>query len=389
MSTMIIGAVCLFGAFLYANADPELINAQVIFRHGDRTPMFFSKSNPYTNDDWKAPPGSLTREGVQQQYKTGLKLKSRYIDKYRLVSKDYNPYEVLVRAAMDDRCMMSATANLAGFYSGSETLEGWPFNWMPIPVHTGSFPDRVFEPGQACPLLKAIRAVKEEHETFKEFALEHESLLDEFVQNTGESWKLMREINGFLDTQICRLAHNLSLPDWLTPEKLMEGRMATNRHYDYIWGHNLDGNSDDKIVRLRAGPIMEVLTSNFTEASKYKYYVYSAHDSSLLAIMSALGKNTQYEILGNHWPQYASTIVFELWKMDEGDLRVKMLFSANADDKFHDFSSAIDGCPEREMCPAKTIIARTRKYIPKNIEMECALKTKTKASMHKEKLESS
>ncbi|CAJ0918820.1 unnamed protein product, partial [Mesorhabditis belari] len=364
-----------FSVFLRETlADPELLNVQVIFRHGARTPIRRFKAI-VPGEYEKKPIGALTTRGLRQQYETGLKLKSRYIDKYRLVSKSFNQYETLVLSAMDDRCLQSAVANMAGFYSNPELGEDWPFNWMPVPIHTGTYPDRIFEPGQGCPRYTQTKDERAQLPAFKEFEEKYQEIITDFVANTGEKWRNLLELNPFVDAMICAKEQNLTFPDWLTLERLTEARWAINKYFDYQWGHELNGERNELVVALRAGPMLKALISNFTQNSTHKYTAYSAHDSTLLAVLTALGKRTQYDILENDWPDYAATMVFELWKMDDGQLRVKFLYSYNSvDPKFHDFTNTIDGCPDEGMCPVKNIITSLKKFIPKNMDMACAVK---------------
>ncbi len=75
-------------------AAPELIWASVLIRHGDRTPITKLKNCAY---DWKPGLGELTPKGMMQEFSLGRKLRKRYVDKFKILSPNFNINEPLAK----------------------------------------------------------------------------------------------------------------------------------------------------------------------------------------------------------------------------------------------------------------------------------------------------
>ena len=105
--------------------------------------MFNYPTSPYGDDFWSpGPGGELTAIGMDEHIKLGQKLKQRYVVENNLVSHRYKSREIYIRTTYFNRTIVSAMANMAGFYF-AEGLAGidypyhwqWPTFWTPIPIH--------------------------------------------------------------------------------------------------------------------------------------------------------------------------------------------------------------------------------------------------------------
>ncbi|GMS90741.1 hypothetical protein PENTCL1PPCAC_12916, partial [Pristionchus entomophagus] len=118
----------------------QLVFVQTLYRHGDRTPVGTYPTDPYQKKFWDVPWGELTKTGMHQQFLQGQRLKRLYVDKERFLSVKYSRYETKIRSSDSARCLQSAAAQMAVFYSGSHThptdLPDWPSNWTPQPIET-------------------------------------------------------------------------------------------------------------------------------------------------------------------------------------------------------------------------------------------------------------
>ncbi|KAF6039833.1 hypothetical protein EB796_001869 [Bugula neritina] len=119
-------------------SSSSLIVANVLFRHGDRSPTAPLPKNQYSNESyWPFGWGELTNTGREQQYRLGLFLRQRYDS---VIDDVFNYKNIEVRSSDVDRCLVSAYSNLAGLFSSnnSETEDlklPW-MTWQPLPVHT-------------------------------------------------------------------------------------------------------------------------------------------------------------------------------------------------------------------------------------------------------------
>ena len=89
----------------------ELIN------HGARSPHKGLDSNfkDFSNHTWIGQ-NELTGVGLRQSFLIGYRDKLRYIEEKELISKEYDPREILVHASENNRTLMSANALLHGLY---------------------------------------------------------------------------------------------------------------------------------------------------------------------------------------------------------------------------------------------------------------------------------
>ncbi|GMR38969.1 hypothetical protein PMAYCL1PPCAC_09164, partial [Pristionchus mayeri] len=131
-------------------ADPnfELIFANSLWRHGDRSPTApVPGRSEFTEDDRTfggGGYGQLSPEGMKQHFNLGRKIRKRYVDTHKMLSSANNAKEIYVRSTDHNRTRISAYANMAGMYSGfgvsgqnfPDDVPNWPTNYVPIPVHT-------------------------------------------------------------------------------------------------------------------------------------------------------------------------------------------------------------------------------------------------------------
>ena len=89
----------------------ELIN------HGARSPHKGLDSNfkDFSNHTWIGQ-NELTGVGLRQSFLIGYRDRLRYIEEKELISKEYDPREILVYASENNRTLMSANALLHGLY---------------------------------------------------------------------------------------------------------------------------------------------------------------------------------------------------------------------------------------------------------------------------------
>uniref|UniRef100_A0A0K0G427 Fructose-2,6-bisphosphatase n=1 Tax=Strongyloides venezuelensis TaxID=75913 RepID=A0A0K0G427_STRVS len=92
-----------------------------------------------------------------------------------------------------------------------------------------------------------------------------------------------------------------------------------------------------------------------------KYYVFSAHDSTLSALLRTLG--AKQKLLGSRQPDYSAVLSFELWIDNNDNYSISLQYSDNADKPFRDITELISDCIEiNNMCTLDRFIERSEKY---------------------------
>ena len=123
--------------FLINFQETKLELVQIVFRHGDRTPVLTYPNDPYQESFWKdyGGFGQLTQKGMLQHYNYGKYLRERYSN---FLNQTYNRENVFAISTDYDRTLMSAYSLLSSLYEPSG-FQLWNKNvtWQPIPVHIG------------------------------------------------------------------------------------------------------------------------------------------------------------------------------------------------------------------------------------------------------------
>ncbi|KAM9633430.1 testicular acid phosphatase [Trichechus inunguis] len=291
-----------------ALAEGPLVFVALVFRHGDRAPLASYPTDPHKEAAptlWPRGLGQLTREGVRQQLELGRFLRSRY---KTFLSPEYWREEVYIRSTDFDRTLESAQANLAGLFP--EAAPGTPeSSWRPIPVHTVPVTeDKLLRfPMRSCPRYQELlRETKE--------AAEYQAALEgwtDFLTRLGNSTGLslvgepLRRAWKVLDTLFCQRAHGLPLPSWASPDVL---QTLTQISALDIGAHVGPPRAAEK-AQLTGGILLDAILANFSRVQHLglplKMVIYSAHDSTLLALQGALG------LYDGHTPPYAACLGFE------------------------------------------------------------------------------
>ncbi|CAB0018563.1 unnamed protein product [Nesidiocoris tenuis] len=138
----VVGLAVLLGAFFVAYgasdgpttpAPATLKLLHIIFRHGDRTPVYSYANDPYRDHQWEGGKGALTNKGKAEIYELGQIMRIRYGN---FLNEAYDPEEIYMESSYAPRCQMSAQMFLAAMYP-PKGRQIWNLNllWQPIPAN--------------------------------------------------------------------------------------------------------------------------------------------------------------------------------------------------------------------------------------------------------------
>lgn len=325
--------------FSGAYAEEKLIFTATIIRHGDRTPFAEIKSTKITYK-WPLGTGELTPIGMHQEFMLGGEMRARYVEKYKLLPPVYQNNTVYVLSTDFNRTITSAVCLLAGLYPPGtgpvmqDENPALPFAYQPIPVRT--------IPNGHKNIINPTSENLEKHGLLlKKYAYTQKAWQDENVKFSADykRWSkiLGVNINSLEDTLIpgdhinCMTIHNVPYPEGLTGEDAKKIVKARNRAaaLRYV--------SREMAWFMSAGflsRMMEDFNLAMGGKQRYKFILYSGHDDSLIAVMSALNAPLEEN------PPYASHIDFELYQ-DDSQYRVRVRFNGEpvflSSDKSRDF----------------------------------------------------
>ncbi|XP_050442372.1 lysosomal acid phosphatase-like [Adelges cooleyi] len=295
---------------------PALKFAVVIFRHGDRAPLYSYKTDPYTN---AFPEGKsqLTKLGKRHMFTKGQILRRLYDG---FLSKVYLPKEIYTKTTAVARTHMSAGLVLAGLYppTGYQKWLDSETVWQPIPIYGGS-PDHSDGIFNNCPSGSSsfktaiVKSTQLDNET-------HEELLSYLSNKCGQPIQLY-DIYSLYDLLNCQINAGLQPPDWTNPNYYEQIAVIAERKESRQF---LCGNK--KLQNLFIGPLIKEIASEIQEKSHnstselQKMIMYSGHDLTIQFIATILGNEMTQ-------PHYGASLHFHLYRYNEteGDI-VKVLF---------------------------------------------------------------
>jgi len=306
---LIVGLSIIVIAFVSTNnffgpgrfSDPTLKYVAVLFRHGNRAPIFKYNTDPHKN---AFPEGinELTKKGKQNMYKKGQIFRNFYNG---FLNDLYLDSEILVKTTNKSRTFMSAAMVLAGMYppksyqkwSDSETI------WQPIPIYYDS-PDHgtLFDEQGKCPAFDSM--VNKLYTQFNYTDNNITTLMSYLSENCGQLINSKNLIKLY-DLFICQKAEGLPLPEWIKPYHIeVIKSIITNKKTTEMFYEN------HRFQKIIIGPLlneiglnMELRLNNFDTR---KMHLYSGHDHSVAMAMSFLGNTIES-------PNFGASLHFHLY----------------------------------------------------------------------------
>ncbi|KAK9302294.1 hypothetical protein QLX08_005717 [Tetragonisca angustula] len=340
-----------FGTIVFAN---------VLYRHGDRTPIRTYPNDPYNNESiWPVPYGQLTNIGKNQHLLLGRWIRKRYS---HLLSDLYSPYDIYIQSTDVDRTLMSAESQLAGLYPPVSKQIWSNIKWMPIPVHTiPEDKDNILAAKKYCPrydyeLKKVLNSPE-----IQKINKENERLYAYLTEKTGNKISSLRSVEQLYDILFIENLYNKTLPEWtksIYPDKLklIAIKSFTTSAYNKI------------LQRLKSGSLLGEMIDHMEKKSKNalvpdrKVWMYSAHDETIANMLMTLN------VFEPHCPPYTATILIELRVNLKDQYFVTISYkNTTMEAQF----LKLPGCTT--MCPLNQFITLTKDVIPINWEKECAI----------------
>ncbi|KRY72863.1 Lysosomal acid phosphatase, partial [Trichinella pseudospiralis] len=289
------------------SSELELIFTQVLYRHGERTPLSTYPNDPYKEAAWPNGFKQLTMEGCHQQYELGNFLRRKYS---KLLSKSYKSHEIYVRSTNTSRTLASAVCNLAGLYRNIQPKT--------IPIHTvAEEVDFLLRTGLPCPgydsaykkdSRKVFSKIDKANEDFFKFVAKMSGIQDASTKSIGR-------LVGALEREI---KNNFIMPEWVFAvwwdPTVGKYRTVYDMLYEFNSVRQLTKFNSKKKARYQSGILVGTLMRNMKrKVNNYgkefkKMNMYSAHDGTVMSLMYALG------IANDINPPVASCIMFDLYK---------------------------------------------------------------------------
>jgi len=367
----------------------NLMLVQVITRHGDRTTLSMLPNDnrpflcnittfvsPSLNNDPLSNPqllfrknylsgvipgncnlGQLTEKGYNQHLTLGTNYRNLYVDTYGFLKEEMDATEVLLRSTDIPRTLQSAQANFWGLYPPDPPKQGY------VPVLNiftmDAESEYVFPNDLLCPRAPLLYQQIMKSPEIIEYEKSKQPLLAQIALALGVNVTQLPIWTRMFDAFHVMKCYGMGYPNGITQKMVDEVWEVAN------WEYNFQLNNTE-LVRLWIGyfakELLEniqakvALNSNFTP----KYLMYSGHDTTLGALLSAFG------VYDGHWPPYASHIELELWSDSISSYQFVQV-------KYQGTGLRVPGC-SAVLCPIKEFYQAVTPFIPDNYEEECSNK---------------
>ncbi|CAG9323782.1 unnamed protein product [Blepharisma stoltei] len=373
---------------------PVLIYCSTIFvvevsRHGARTPLTYF---PWDTADgrWSPyPEGELTPEGMRQHYLLGYEFRNRYIINTRLLNETFYQPEINVYSTDVDRTLQSAVSQLLGLYppgtgpnlrlpeleetavppievyNETEIIQelgqsALPNHTQVIPVHTDSLSREILlVASEDCPRYDYLMDLRNNATDVQELIEENASLLTTiatyFKVSASEAGNIFP---GLVD--------NLRVNNWYgyTVPTEFQGNFFTQANSFANQLNQLTAYTPDLLARYAGSAFLSTLSYLLNnaqkEASDLRYQFYSAHDTTILNILSAL------QLPNGQQPPFASTLIFELIQDDANPTVYNVTLAYN------DVLQTVGNCPSTS-CPLETFLEFINARAFPNITASCMM----------------
>ena len=313
--TAIFTVLALLFCSAAACAEDKLVLVVTLIRHGDRTPCHAIPKHPY---DWKLGLGELTALGINQEYTLGKSFRAKYVEQLAFLPDKFDDRLVYARSTNYNRTLMSAQSFLCGLYPpGTGPLldngcPALPYGYQPIPVRT--------VPEAQDTVLLGNRIYKKQVD---ELISRHVFTTDYWIRLTSafkgnfERWgnlfgikvNTLRDLIKPGDDLNVRLLKGVPLPAGLTEQDARDLAMLFNVVLARECRPRKIGCLVSKGFIIELTDLMEKAIEG---KSEYKFVLYSAHDTTMLPVLSAIGAPQDNQV------PYASNVSFELYRNESG-----------------------------------------------------------------------
>lgn len=336
---------------------------QILFRHGDRTPSHTFPTDPH-RQHWKEGVEMLTKLGALQQFRLGQFLRRRYRD---FLPAHYHCNFTHVRSTDNDRAILSAQAQLLGLYPAPVDTDTvmqpgqFPLPQL-VPIHTvPKRIDQTLKMTSPCPAYKRLWLEMQQSELWKSLHSKYQPFFDQLKQWTGLEKVGLKRTFQIADPIHTWISHNLTLPSWVTPQVVRRLYEVQNLK-QWLRYHSRE------MQRLRGGPLLKLLLENMrgkVEGDHLQrrrlWYSYSAHDSTVAAVSTALGVYNRIQ------PPYCACLIVELHKTKDEAHSVRLFY--RNDSSRAPWRLTLPGCEFD--CPLDRFVQLSSGNLPGDISKEC------------------
>ncbi|KAL6735741.1 hypothetical protein Aduo_006153 [Ancylostoma duodenale] len=391
MLRLYIAALLFRVAESVRDGEMELILVQGIWRHGDRSPTKTFPSDPFQDGNWTFGGGGfgqLSPIGMKQHMNLGKLLRSTYVDTGFLAQR-YSSKEIYIRSTDVNRTIISAMSNLLGMYSVNNGASipgvdypdepGWPTGYVPVAIHTvDDDTDYIGNPDAVCARQDKLWAMAKSSPELQAFQNRTDvvAMLNFLTKNCGETvdidnlWVVQ---DALMIEQLHENSTLRQVNKWFSDDLFNQMTVINDRvelYQNGIFNSTLMMNGLNiglELQKIRGGSIINDINMHMNLkiacmsakaddpkckwVNGNKYYIYSAHDTTIYAFFSILGI-AEKVIRPSGYPKYSAATFVELW-LNHTDNKpyFKLNYHANeVNVTIYPITTQLDDCNGKTYC---------------------------------------
>jgi Histidine phosphatase superfamily (branch 2) len=331
---------------------------------------FGSHASPWKGNCF---PGQLTLKGFHQHVDLGKQV-GEIVNASQLL-----PDQVYIRSTGFERTQQSAVGFLQGLLAGIKH-ENSQQEWIIESLDTSV--EYMFPNFKQCPRLDELMNDSDNkvHNTTewgahleREMELQHslDPFMDPYHRLPAKGRARTRVFFDSLSSRICNdiplPCHQNATSSMMQQQCMTQGQVDDLIQNSYWENDYLNRKSPlaKETIRLNIGQFIGDLVSILqTPTDAKKLYIFSGHDVTISSLIGSLLQITGDEF-ATPWPAYASNLMLQVWKLENGQFVVRALYDGNI---VH-----WNVCPD-SICPVQDLIQHWEPYIPTDLVQECISK---------------
>lgn len=302
----------LLAFFILINSGSVLAGDRLIFaidivRHGDRNPVIEIPKSPH---QWDGELSALTQTGIEREHQLGKFLRREYIYKSSLLSEQLNPATLYVRSTETKRTIRSAKALLSGLYP--QEFSGG----LEIPVEVvEKDKDDLLLVKPSGNLFSSMKIYFWKRTLWRDLTVNLQEDLQKWREVTGLKISTLDDLDALADNLLVRKHFKVALPQGIDP-------VSAERIIDLNETATVSIFKQKEISRPTGLRILSAVKRYFDDSiqgkSQLKYVLYSAHDATIMSVLSTLG--VKFKI-----PEFGARLHFGLYQVgSQHELRVTL-----------------------------------------------------------------
>jgi len=307
--------------------------------------------------------GQLNMRGLQQQETNGQMLRRAYVNRVPFLPTKYSADAASQFYIYSDdipRTVMSAEALFWGLYPPNSASNVADI----VNIYTRDLArDIEFANPDVCPRVAQLEAEAYNSSNIKLYfqqivmplVQQLAGILGVNVSDLGKS-----QISELHDCTMAHVCHDAPLPPGYTLSLVAQLEKVKVFVETYLNSYPTAAQASRLRIGFLVGEILDWLKSAVDGKQNPKFVLYSAHDTTIMPLLTAYGLNSAVA----EWAAYASTIIFELYEVQGQGHAIRMIYDQQ--------EQILPQCGD-VLCPWTTFYHVSDALVPKDVRRECAL----------------